>query len=128
MKSHAALVVEDDEPVQHLLRVVLRKYCGTVDVASDGEEALQMLGATAYDVVVLDLMLPKVNGLQVAEFIDTLASRPKLIVLSAIARYFTERFRGETVVLQKPFEIDRVEEALRLLAADQSPAAPPLSA
>ena len=112
MKNGAALVVEDDENVQHLLHVMLRKHCRSVDLAADGEEALRLLRERAYDVVVLDLMLPKVNGLLVAETINALPSPPRVIVLSAIARYFVDRFPSSSIVLQKPFDLDRIEEAL----------------
>jgi CheY-like chemotaxis protein len=112
MKNAAALVVEDDESVQRLLDVMLRKHCRSVDLANDGEEAVRMLRERPYDVVILDLMLPKVNGLVVAETINALPSPPKVIVLSAIARYFVDRFPENAIVLQKPFDLDRIETAL----------------
>ena len=110
-----ALIVEDEADVGRLLETILRKHCRSVDVAIDGEQAMAMLRDRSYDIVVLDLMLPKVNGLAVAEAIEALEKRPKVIVLSAISRYFAERFPSDTVVLQKPFEIDRLEEVLRTL-------------
>lgn len=118
MKKCAALVVEDDESVQRLLEVILRKHCSSVDLAADGEEAIRMVNGGSYDLVLLDLMLPKVNGLAVSEAIQALPVQPKVIVLSAISRYFAHRFPEHTVVLQKPFDIDRVEDALRTFAAD----------
>ena len=117
MKKCAALIVDDDDSVQRLLRVVLRKYCGSIDVAGDGEAAIEMVRGGAYDVVLLDLMLPKANGFAVSEAIQSLEKRPKVIVFSAIARYFTDRFPDDTMVLQKPFDIERVEEAMRALDA-----------
>ena len=58
------------------------------------------------------------NGLAVSEAIQALPTRPKVIVLSAIARYFAERFPEDTLVLQKPFDIDGIEDVLRNLVAD----------
>ena len=115
MKKCAALVVEDDESVQRLLEVLLRKHCTSVRVAGDGEEAIALLQRETYDVVLLDLMLPKVNGLAVSEAIRMLPDPPKVIVLSAISRYFADRFPPETIVLQKPFDIDRIVEALQAI-------------
>src|SRR5688572_1833814 len=103
MKECAALIIEDEENVQSLLLRILRKHCSDVDVASDGEEALIKLHERSYDLVLLDLMLPKVSGLAVAEAIRSLPKRPRLIVHSAISRYFADRFPADTVVLQKPF-------------------------
>lgn len=117
MKKFAALIVEDDESLQRLLQVVLRKYCISVDHAADGEAAIAMVRSGSYDVVVLDLMLPKVNGLAVSEAIQALPRRPKVIVLSAISRYFGDRFPEGTLMLQKPFDIDKIEDVLRTLVA-----------
>lgn len=118
MKMHAALVVEDEESVRSLLQIVLKKHCSSVDVAVDGEQALAMVRERPYDVVLLDLMLPKVNGLAVSDAIQALPRRPKVIVLSAISRYVADRFPEDTIVLQKPFDINRIEDVLRTLAAD----------
>lgn len=117
MKKCAALIVEDDESVQHLLLALLRKHCGTVDLAVDGEAAIAMVQGGSYDLVLLDLMLPKANGFAVSEAIQALPAPPKVVVLSAISRWFADRFPEDTVVLQKPFEIDRLEDVLRALDA-----------
>lgn len=117
MKKCAALIVEDDDSVQRLLQAVLRKHCGSVDVAGDGEAAIALVRGGSYDVVLLDLMLPKANGFAVSEAIQSLERRPKVIVFSAIARHFPDRFPEDTLVLQKPFDIDRLEEVLRTLDA-----------
>jgi len=107
------LIVEDDGDVQQLLRTVLRKTCLVLDVAGDGEQAIEMLRSAPYDVVLLDLMLPIRNGFEVAEAIAALPKKPRLIVLSAIANHSRDSFPSDTVVLQKPFEIDDLQAALR---------------
>ncbi len=117
MKNCAALIVEDDANVQQLLHAMLRKYCTSVATASDGEQAIELLRRESFDVVLLDLMLPKVNGLAVSEVIQTLPTRPRVIVLSAISRYFVDRLPRDTVILQKPFEIDRVVDVLKAISA-----------
>lgn len=106
------LIVEDDDDVQRLLQTLVRHRCATIDVAADGERAIELLRANAYDIVVLDIMLPKKNGFEVAEFIKTMPSRPGVVVLSAIARYFRDRFPADAVVLQKPFDIKQFDDAL----------------
>lgn len=111
--------------IQLLLRRVLHRHCDSVDVANDGERALQLLGDRVYDVVILDIMLPKVNGFEVAARLDNLARKPRLIVLSAIARYFEDRFPPGTTVLQKPFDLDRIGDRG---AAGRVAAAPALQA
>ena len=107
------LIVEDDEDVRRLVQTILRTHCSTIDVAADGERAVELLASNAYDVVVLDIMLPKKNGFEVAEAIAAMAQPPGLVVLSAIARYFRDRFPAKTVILQKPFDIKQLEDAVR---------------
>jgi CheY-like chemotaxis protein len=104
MRFGAALIVEDEHAVQYLLRVILRKHCDSVDIADDGEVALEMLRAREYDLVMLDLMLPKVDGITVSKAIAQLAK--------PISRHYAKEFPEGTVVLQKPFDVEKVEKAL----------------
>src|SRR5258708_2615392 len=61
----AVLIVEDDDKLQDLLRTLIARHCTSVDVAADGERGIEMLRAGTYDAVIVDLMLPKKNGLLV---------------------------------------------------------------
>ena len=112
MAKRAVLVVEDDDATQELLRVMLRRHDAAVEAAFDGETAIERLRSGEFDTVILDLMLPRMNGFQVAQVIRALEPRPKLIVLSALARHFGDRFPDGTVVLQKPCEIEQLRTAL----------------
>jgi len=112
MAKRAVLIVEDDHATQEFLRVMLRRHDAAVEAAFDGQTAIERLRCGEFDTVILDLMLPKMNGFQVAQVIHALEPRPKLIVLSALARYFRDRFPEGTVILQKPFEIDQLDTAL----------------
>lgn len=110
MSKQSVLVVEDDGDVQNLLRAILRD--ASVSVAGDGRTAIDLLRKRPFDTVILDIMLPSMNGFQVAEVIRGIDPRPKLIVLSALSRYFEDRFPEGTILLQKPFEVDRLQQAL----------------
>ena len=116
MRDPKVLVIEDDPDVQALLCSLARRRRVAVDRAADGEEAIRLLQSNEYDLVVLDLMLPKVNGFRVAEVVRQLPHRPRLIVFSAISRYFGDQF-PEAVILQKPFDIARIEDILAGKAA-----------
>jgi DNA-binding response OmpR family regulator len=115
----AVLIVEDDDKLQELLRTLIARHCTSVDLASDGEQGIEMLRAGTYDAVIVDLMLPKKNGLFVIDAIAPLSYAPKVIVLSAISRYFHERFPEGTIVLQKPFEIEKVANLIANLHEPQ---------
>lgn len=116
----ALLIVEDDEKLQDLIRTILARHVTSIDVASDGEEAIEKLEGNRYDIVILDLMLPKKNGLLVADTIGSLSDKPRLIVLSGIARYVSDRLPTGTLVLQKPYEIDKLAEVVRGIHAGLS--------
>jgi CheY-like chemotaxis protein len=81
-----ALVVEDDPETQRLLSALLDESGCVVDTASDGAAAIEMLAAGDYDVVLLDIVLPRVSGTEVMEFLadsqpETLS---KIIVVTGL--------------------------------------------
>ena len=75
------LVVDDDKHTRMLLRAVLEGANYTVTTAADGEEALQVLDKTHIDLVVLDIMMPKMDGYEFTELIrETDNTLPILMV------------------------------------------------
>ena len=61
------LVVEDEEYIRDLYVQILQKEGYLVDSASDGEEAFMKMSKKEYDLILLDIILPKIDGLQVLE-------------------------------------------------------------
>ena len=59
------LVVEDEEKLNHILTKRLRKEGFSVDICYDGEEALAFLEVGEFDAIILDIMIPKVDGFTV---------------------------------------------------------------
>ncbi|HEY2745909.1 MAG TPA: response regulator [Polyangia bacterium] len=112
------LVVDDDRGVQDAVREELANRDYEVIMASDGDAALRLLDAMAPDVLVLDLKLPRVSGPMVAAKLNMLASRPRVIICSAVP-YAPEIANdvGADGVLLKPFvRADLRAEIERLLA------------
>jgi DNA-binding response OmpR family regulator len=80
------LVVEDEADLAEAVATGLRREGYAVDIAADGEEALEKLGYTEYDLVCLDLTLPKVDGIEVCRRIrsgDTASSDARVLMLTA---------------------------------------------
>ena len=77
------LVVEDEKRIADFLSRGLEGAGYAVDVAPDGGTALEMIHATDYDLVILDLMLPDMDGLQVLEKIRNRKVSPPVLILSA---------------------------------------------
>ncbi len=61
------LIIEDEEKIANFLRRGLLEESYAVDIASDGEEALYKVYINEYDLIILDLMLPKIDGVTVCK-------------------------------------------------------------
>lgn len=126
-----ALVVDDDETVGDVVAAYLARTGMTVQRATDGIDALSAAAADPPDIVVLDLMLPGIDGLEVCRRLRR--SRPELpiIMLTALGEE-DDRIRGLEVgaddYVTKPFSprelVLRVQSVLRR-AGDQAPPPPP---
>ncbi len=77
------LVVEDEKRIQDFLSRGLESAGYAVDVAGDGATASEFVHATEYDLVILDLMLPDMDGLEVLKKIRNRKSSPPVLILSA---------------------------------------------
>ena len=69
------LIAEDESMIRKALRTLLERSKYTVDEAADGEEALDFIAVNAYDVIVLDIMMPKKSGLEVLKTTGSRCSR-----------------------------------------------------
>ena len=123
-KDTAVLVVEDDASIRRLVKMVLERLGYHVELAGDGVEAVLKLGLTDYDVIILDLMMPNLDGFA---FMSTLAEHDpgrlqKIIVTSAASPVVIgERMRGKPFdLLPKPFDIDQLADRVRACVAAQT--------
>ena len=112
------LLVEDDLKVGAFLEVGLRGEAFLVDRAYDGEAALEMAGAGAYDLILLDYMLPKKSGVQVAAGIRARGQQTPILMLTA--RDSDEDVRrgraaGVNEYLSKPFKFDDLLDRIHAL-------------
>ncbi|WP_243030179.1 response regulator transcription factor [Thermus altitudinis] len=100
------LVVDDEESILVPLEFLLKRAGYEVVLARTGEEALKALEGEAYDLLVLDLMLPGLDGFAVLEKAKTLPHRPKVLVLTARGRE-ADRAKalalGAEAFMAKPF-------------------------
>ncbi len=77
------LIVEDEKRIQDFLSRGLESAGYAVDVAGEGDTALEMVHATEYDLVILDIMLPGMDGLSLLEKIRNRKTSPPVLILSA---------------------------------------------
>lgn len=102
------LIVDDDDPIRALLMTVLRRRSFRVDCARNGVEALEHLSACRYALVVLDLMMPRMNGYEVLDHLSGLPSATRPLVLVLTAGLEQRKFDSTLVIgtIQKPFDIE----------------------
>lgn len=63
------LIVEDEKPISDLIRLCLKKACYSCFCAYDGNTAADMINNTVFDLILLDIMLPKIHGFELMEYI-----------------------------------------------------------
>lgn len=109
--SFKILLVEDDEALRFIVKDNLEQNDYSVEVAEDGEKALLLFKSHNFDLIVLDVMLPKIDGFQVAETIRKKDEQVPIIFLTA--RSMTEdKITGLTIggddYIPKPFSMEEL--------------------
>jgi two-component system copper resistance phosphate regulon response regulator CusR len=112
------LVVEDDTHVANTLQLGLRKAQYDVDVAPDGERALVLARREDYDLVVLDMLLPKLDGIDVLRTLRAAGNGVPVLILSA-REQIQDRVAGLDAgaddYLTKPFGLEELLARVRAL-------------
>lgn len=117
------LVIDDEEPILHMVREALSSRGYQVDLAGDGESGLQRLSQTRYDVTLCDWKMPGLSGQDVFERVrrkDPAQSERIIFITGDVVNERTRRFLEEQkrVCLPKPFTLGEFREAIaRMLAA-----------
>lgn len=110
------LVVDDEVSIRRALQRFLRAQGHTVFEAGDGVEALEVLGNHGVDLAFVDLMMPRMNGLELMSRMRVEYPGTKVVVVSAFEEVvdLAERETAVVTTLKKPFDLSDIEEALRL--------------
>jgi DNA-binding response OmpR family regulator len=111
------LIADDDKAVTKLLTAILTRNGFSVEVVQNGEEAIALLDTTSFEAIVLDLMMPRVDGFEVIAHLERTApdrlSR-EVIVLTAVSARDLRKLDGRRVfrVLRKPFDLGELVAAV----------------
>jgi DNA-binding response OmpR family regulator len=111
------LIIDDDPGIRGLLTVVLRRKGFECDIAADGEEAEKKLRRNDCDAILLDLMLPRLNGFEVIRFLkaERRALLARVIVVTAVAEITLRDFTDQQLIwalLRKPFDLNQLIETV----------------
>lgn len=115
--SKKVLVVDDEKLIVKGIRFSLEQDGMQVECAYDGEQALEMAQANEYDIILLDLMLPKINGLEVCQQIRGFSQVP-IIMLTAKGEDMDKILGleyGADDYITKPFNILEVKARIRVI-------------
>lgn len=117
------LVVEDDHAAADYLTQGLRREGYTVDLAANGPDALHMAVSARFDAIVLDLLLPGVDGLAVLKALRAAQKDTPVLILSALAQT-DDRIRGLRAgaddYLAKPYSFSELQLRLEILLRKRS--------
>lgn len=112
------LIVEDETDMQEALCYGLRKCGYAVDSTGDGADAVELCEINDYDLVVLDLNLPNLDGMEALERIRSLDKATKILILSARSELSDKILGldgGASDYLTKPFHFEELEARIRVL-------------
>ncbi len=113
------LVVEDEPRLANMIAQALNEEGHVAEIAGDGEEGYDLAGGGAYDVIILDLMLPKMPGLEVARALRTEKVDTPILMLTArgeIADRVEGLDAGADDYLVKPFALEELFARIRALS------------
>lgn len=102
LKEGKVLVVDDEEFNRYLLKTILEKWDVTFDEASDGNQAIKLSKRNDYLLIMMDIRMPGINGIETAKTINETGSKTKIIALSANNSNF-ENSTYFDAFLEKPF-------------------------
>lgn len=116
-QRYKILIVDDEVALTTLLKEELQEVGGyEVDLAFDGAEAINLIQKVLYDVVLLDMKMPRVDGREVLKFMQENSPSAQVIILSQYAdlKMAVESTKlGAYEVLGKPYDIDQVEQTIQ---------------
>jgi DNA-binding response OmpR family regulator len=108
----SVLVVDDDQALRGFFETLLSRKGFSVDCASDGRVAYDQLSRHNYSVILLDLMMPDVNGFELLERLqrDSPALLERVIVMTGASQRFVDQVDTKRVwgMIRKPFDIDNL--------------------
>ena len=123
LKDIKVLVVDDSADNQFLVKRLLTKNGAYVDLANDGEEAIAKAVSTSYDIILMDIQMPKMDGYQAIEILNQKKYRIPIVALTAHAMLEDQnntKKAGFLGHLTKPINMDELIQTVRKLTVYKS--------
>ncbi|MCP1426504.1 DNA-binding response OmpR family regulator [Paenibacillus sp. DS2363] len=117
MQNIRVLIADDDKEIRDLIRKYLEREMYTVDTAADGEQALQLFQQHKYNMVILDLMMPQMDGMEACRRIRSISNVPIMMVTAK--DHETDKIIGLGIgaddYITKPFSIHELVARIKAL-------------
>ncbi|PGM87611.1 response regulator transcription factor [Bacillus cereus] len=117
MKDIRILIADDDKEIRNLLKIYLERELYMVDTVINGDEALQLFNQNNYNLVILDLMMPKVDGIEVCRKLRDKTNVP--ILMLTAKDHEVDKILGLSIgaddYITKPFSIHEVVARVKAL-------------
>lgn len=121
MSGERIVLIEDDREIQSTLKLVLEKAGYQVSTATNGVDGQKLIQDESPALVITDMMMPRMGGFPVLEYLATLEQPPRVIMITANEggrhKAYAEML-GATDYLRKPFAMDVLLEAVRKSLAE----------
>jgi CheY-like chemotaxis protein len=130
-RGYRVLAVDDEEDIRAVVKAVLTPLGYAVDTGVDGQDGLDRVAACHYDLIVLDVMMPRLNGIQMLSRLRKAGVNTPVLMLTALSddKHVLESFRsGANYYMVKPFSKRKLVAAARYLMGDFTPEEEPLLA
>ena len=118
-EQNRVLVVDDDEAIRKLIAAILRRRSFHVDTVANGEEALRKLAEQPYEIMLLDLMMPKVDGYTVIDTVYEQKIDVEIVVVTAAGASQVKAIDRTLVrsVISKPFDVTQLVDIVSSVCA-----------
>ena len=115
------LIIEDDKNIQRLLALELRHKNYSVDLAYDGQQGIEIFSKNSYDVVLLDLMLPKKSGKEVCQELRKLGDTPIIVITAkdSVLDKVELLDLGANDYICKPFAMEELLARIRVVTRNK---------
>jgi len=110
------LVVDDEQSLREVLSIMLRRAGYAVISATDGEDAIELIHKEIFDLVITDLRMPKIDGLEVLKAVKSASPETVVLIITAFATADSAveaMKQGAYDYLTKPFQVDEVQLIIR---------------
>ncbi len=110
------LVVDDEQSLRDVLSIMLKRAGYVVTSAKDGEEAIELLHREIFDLVITDLRMSKIDGMEVLKAVKSVSPETVVLIITAFATVDSAveaMKQGAYDYLTKPFQVDEVQLIIR---------------